>query len=160
MLEQDFNQKSINGNRIMKKTIMIVVAISLLAIATLVYLFYVTKVSIVNTKHIAIEGMDETIYFMHNVKGLNYKEIIISTRPIGRFTFARDNRIVYSWDEKLFYKQFNDTLIIYCSNIATIPEGFQTNVKIRQIQYDIHKFNWLLANHRKDGFAVFPAENN
>jgi|GEM_PF-1861250 len=144
----------------MKKTIVVIIAISLLGIAALVYLFYINKVSILIRKHITIEELDETIYFIQNVRGLNYNEIIISTRPIGRLTFDIENNIVYSWDEKLFYKPINDTLIIYCSNIAKIPEDFHARVKIKQIQYNIHKYNWLLANFREEGFCVFPSERN
>ncbi len=144
----------------MKKTIVIIIAISFLGIAALIYFFYVNKVSILNRKQITIEDLDETIYFLQNVRGLNYNEIIISTQPIGRLTFDIENSIVYSWDEKLFYKPINDTLIIYCSNIAKIPENFDARVKIKQIQYDIHKYNWLLANFREEGFCVFPSKRN
>lgn len=143
----------------MKKTVVFVVAISFLGVSLMAYFFYINKVSILNKSHITVEGLDEKIYFTQNIRGLNYNKVIISMYPIGRLTFNFDNSIVYSWDEKLFYKLIDDTLLIYCSNKAKVPKDFISKVKVKQIQYDIHKYNWLLANHKKEGLEVFPSKS-
>jgi hypothetical protein len=63
----------------------------------------------------------------------DHVEIVLSSSPVAnRASNALSDYIFY--EPTVYYKKEKDTLIVYSPSIAVIPDNFNANVRIRQVQ--------------------------
>jgi hypothetical protein len=84
---------------------------------------------------VVFDNLNDTVYVMASSWGLtgDHVEIVLSSSPVAnRASNALSDYIFY--EPTVYYKKEKDTLIVYSPSIAVIPDNFNANVRIRQVQ--------------------------
>lgn len=125
-----------------RSKMIIIIVVGLVVIASAVYLFVYQAVDGLDSSthkgsEIIFPHLKDTVYLMSSAWGLtgDHIEIVISNSSIaGRASNKSSDFIFY--EPTIYYKQENDSLVIYSLSLANVPGNFNTRIKIKQVKIE------------------------
>jgi len=145
----------------MKKTLIIILSVSVVIICALVY--FISRIPEMEpvrvSKRISFPHTPDELFFKSEVWGMTYDHKIIALSVNGDKEIESDPEKDYIFNgvNTLFYKVKQDSLILYTPSKASIPAHFDSNITIQQIELDnVSMMNLLKEKeYLKQGLTVF-----
>lgn len=129
--------------------ILILILISCLVLA--LYIFIPGKDQFIHEKSTAISvgSQDPAVYIHQQIWGMTGDHRVVFITGKSQKTPTPDKRTdyVYNGFSPLFYKQKNDTLMIYCAARSAIPPDWNTSFNIVQIELTNPEMMRLFENN-------------
>jgi len=123
----------------MKRKYMIIVFLLIIAIIGFVIYIQIPEMKpIYNIKKIANTNFNNPLFLKSMTWGITYdsKVIVLSTNDEEEFIPDSTKDYVYKGASFLFYRFSNDSLLLYVADKTHIPELFNSQIKIKQIELD------------------------
>jgi hypothetical protein len=114
------------------------------------------SLSVRKQKELHFPDVNQTLYLKRLERGLNYQVSVISTKKQKKFEPNYKSEYVFSVGEtSFFYKVRGDTLLIKTYNTAKVPEVFDSEIVIQQIELNNQELAKFKETYKEEGFSYF-----
>ena len=131
---------------------------STILIFSIIFMVALKKLSsiwqpVISTTNIHIPALNESVYIRKKLWGIthDHKVIWISSQPDENAEHDPNTNYIYKGSSPLFYRITDEGLEIYTMKASPIPPGFESSVKIVQIELDNPDMMELLKNYNRKG---------
>lgn len=99
---------------------------------------------------------DERILYLTKIRwgvGSGHQRIILSAQPNEEYNTEHD--YIFNGLHSIFYEIKSDSLIVHTFSISDVPNSFQSDIKVIQIELDNVRYNNLENNYTSLGLFKF-----